>query len=266
MRPPLPVLTNAFLHRQLILKKMSLRLSQRLVISLLLVLAYVLPAWAQQPAEPPLITVTGQAEIKVAPDEVVFNIEIEKTDKDLGVAKNLNDESVRKVLALARRYNVEQQDVQTDYISVEPKYSDDEAGVDGGRRSPRVFIGYAVSKTVVIRFRDLARFESLFSDILKIDITRIRNVDFRTTELRKHKDQARAMAIKAAQEKAIALTREIGQTIGKAYSIREEGPERGYAQANAGFIAGGVFSASETTFAPGLISVQAQVTVSFRLQ
>ncbi len=243
-----------------------MRLSKRLAISLLLALASALLAQAQQPAEPPLITVTGQAEIKVAPDEVVFNIEIEKTDKDLGVAKNLNDESVRKVLALARRYNIEPQDVQTDYISVEPKYSDDEARADD-RKSPRVFIGYAVSKTVVVRFRDLSRFESLFSDILKIDITRIRNVDFRTTQLRKHKDQARAMAIKAAQEKAVALTREIGQTIGKAYSIREEGPERGSALANnAGFIAGGVFSANETTFAPGLISVQAQVTVSFRLQ
>ena len=32
------------------------------------------------------------------------------------------------------------------------------------------------------------------------------------------------MAIKAAQEKAIALTKEIGQSIGKAYSITEDGP------------------------------------------
>ena len=48
-------------------------------------------------------------------------------------------------------------------------------------------------------------------------------IEFRTTQIRKHKDKARQMAIRAAQEKAIALTKEIGQTIGKAYSITEEG-------------------------------------------
>ncbi len=217
----------------------------------------------QESIEPPLITVTGQAQVKVVPDEVVFNIELEHTNKDLLAAKNANDENVRKILALARSYNIEPQNVQTDYISVEPKYNTDND--EDETKRVRVFIGYAVSKTVVIRLRDLSRFENLFSDILKVGVSRIRDVDFRTTELRKHKDQARAMAIKAAQEKAIALTKEIGQTIGRAYSIREDGSDGSGASANNSFVVSGNYSPSENTFAPGLITVQAQVTVSFRL-
>jgi len=62
--------------------------------------------------------------------------------------------------------------------------------------------------------------------VINAGINRIEGVDFRTTQIRAHKDRARQMAIKAAQEKAIALAREIGQTIGKAYSITEEGTGR----------------------------------------
>lgn len=231
-----------------------------------LILAVGLSAQAQQGAEPPpLITVTGQAEIRIAPDEVVFNIEVENVDKDLQAAKRLNDERVGKMLALARSYQVAPENVQTDYISVEMKYSGDDEDSDG-KKMPRVFLGYAVSKTVVIRLKDISRFETLFSDVLKVGVSRIRNVEFRTTELRKYKDQARAMAIKAAQEKAIALTKEIGQTIGRAYSIREEGYERSSAYSNNSMAISESSSEEESTFAPGQISVAARVTVSFRLQ
>ena len=229
-----------------------------------LCLSLSLPVRAQETGRLPLISVTGQAEVKVAPDEAVFNIEVKNINKDLLAAKNLNDEVVRKILALARTYKIEPQNVQTDYINVEPEYEEEE--VKGKTR--RVFVGYDVSKTVVVRLRDLSRFEELFSDLLKAGVTSIRNVEFRNTELRKHKDQARAMAIRAAREKAVALATEIGQGVGLAFSIIEEDTEsrRDNASNNSFLtVSSGIMSGSESTFAPGLISIRAQVSVSFRL-
>jgi hypothetical protein len=244
---------------------MLLKFSKRLSFAaFFLVLCAGLSARAQQAVEPPLITVTGQGEVRVAPDEVVFNVEVENTDKDLPTAKRMNDERVGKILTLARSYQIAPQNLQTDYISVEMKYSDEEESDD--KKAQKVFVGYAVSKTVVIRLKDISRFEALFSDILKVGVSRVQNVQFRSTQIRQHKDRARAMAIKAAQEKAIALTKEIGQTIGRAYSIHED-DERGNAMSNnTGFTVNGSFSDEENSFAPGLISVTARVTVSFRLQ
>jgi uncharacterized protein YggE len=57
--------------------------------------------------------------------------------------------------------------------------------------------------------------------VLKAGVTRVRNVEFLDSQVRKHKDQARTMAIKAEHEKAVLLTRDLGQTIGPAYSISE---------------------------------------------
>lgn len=242
-------------------------------ICVLLLLPHVAAA-QQQTSEPPLITVTGQADIKVAPDEAVITIAVNNTDMDMLVAKNQNDTQVKAVLALARQYKIAPQDVQTNYISVEPTYSsfistgdDDNTAVIRPRKKPE-FLGYKVSKTLVVRLADISRFESLFSDILRAGVTGITDVDFRTTQIRKYRDEARVLAITAAREKAITLTKPLGQGIGNAYTIRE-GSGNSYSSnisANNTTVISGNYSSDETSsFAPGLINVSAQVTVSFRL-
>jgi uncharacterized protein YggE len=210
-----------------------------------------------------LITVTGQAEIMVVPDEAVFTMYAITVDKDLLNAQAKNDEIVKKVLTLGRKYQVPANLVQTDYISLDERYSDEEL-----TKKPRVFLGYEVSKKIAIVLRDVSKAEELLGDIFKSGITRISGVEFRTTQARKYKDQARAMAIKAAQEKATALAREIGQSIGKAYSISEQGSNFGQLASNANFstAVGGSESDAESTIALGQIPITARVVVSFELK
>jgi len=247
--------------------------SRLLKASVLLLLLLCASAARAQQAQLPLITVTGQAEVRVTPDEVVFDLEVTKLDKDLTVAQQQTDESVRQILALARRYNVPAQDVQTDYISVNMSYStdlvdeDEDSSAVKAKKVKREFLGYTVSKTVNVRFTDLKRYEQFFSDVLKAGVSKVESVEFRTSQIRKYKDQARALAIKAAREKAVALAAEIGQTVGKAYSIQEEGYSRPGASANNyTTVMSGSFSGDEASaFAPGTISVTAQVMVSFIL-
>ena len=234
-------------------------------------LAALLPAAAaaRQRESLPLITVTGQAEIRVPPDEVIFSLDVVKLDRELSAAQAQNDEVVRQVLALARRFEAPQQDVKTTYISVDMKYNTDlmdDEDDPKARKLKREFVGYEVSKSVLIRFSDLPRFEKFFAEVLKVGVSKIDSVEFRTTQLRKYKDQARAAAIRAAREKAVALTAEIGQAVGKAHSIQEEGYGRSGSSNNYTTVVSGSFSADENTaFAPGMITVTAQVTVSFLL-
>ena len=242
---------------------------------ILLVFVIVLTAsaaLAQNAVDRPLITVTGQAEVRVPPDEVVFTLVVESVDKDVLAAKKKTDESVKQVFALARDNKVNTDDVQTSYISVEPKYNTDDLAYGDERRGvKRVFIGYEVSKTIAIRLKDISRFDPLLSDVLKAGVTKVSNVEFRDSQIRRHRDQARAMAIKAAQEKANLLAREIGQTIGPAHSIAEgvasRYPSQSMMQNSTSVISGDLSaSESESAIAPGLISVTAQVTVSFELK
>jgi uncharacterized protein len=230
-------------------------------------LSFSLPVLAQNAIEPPLITVTGQAEVRVPPDEVVFTLGVESADKDMLAAKKRTDDSVREVLAIARRNNVKPEDVQTSFISVQPKYNTDDLEYAARQSVKREFVGYQVSKTVAVILRDISRFDALLTDVLKAGVTRLSNVEFRDSQIRKHRDQARAMAMKAAQDKANLLAREIGQSVGPAYSI-SEGVANSYSLANVSqnrLETGAAGSESESAIAPGSISVTAQVTVRFRL-
>lgn len=233
---------------------------------LLLVILMVVPsALAQTPQQRSLVTVSGQAEVLVVPDEVVFNVRVSALDKDLQKARIRTDEVVKKVLALSRSYQIPPELVQTDYISLEERYSDEEA-----TRKPSVFLGYLVEKKVAIILRDVSKAERVLSDLFASGITSIQSVDFRTTQNRKYKDQARAMAIKAAQEKASAYARELGQTIGKAFSITEEGfpsySSSNMMNLNISRGVAGSYSEEPSTISLGQISITARVVVSFELQ
>ena len=239
---------------------------KKLLFLFVVVLVMSVQALAQNTQPPPLITVSGQAEVRVPPDEVVFTLGVEAVDKDILAARTRTDDSVKAVLAIARKNNVKPEDVQTSQISIQPKYNTDDLEYSQRQTVKREFVGYQVSKTVAVILRDISRFDSLLVDVLKAGVTRLSNLEFRDSQIRKHKDQARVMAIRAAQEKARLLAGEIGQSIGPAYSITET--TRDYAPRAVQNVSSdvGESSESESALAPGTISVTAQVTVRFRLQ
>jgi len=215
------------------------------------------------------ITTTGDAEIKVAPDEVIFVLGVETWDKDIRIAKRQNDDRIKKILSVTKDFAIDPKYVQTDQITVDPRYRN-------GTYSDADFIGYFVSKTVVITLKDISKFEDVYTGVLSAGANHVQGIQFRTTELRKYRDQARALAIQAAQEKATALAGEMGQKIGKPQSIQENssGWWSSYGARWGGAMtqnvvqnaSGGSTFGEEGTFAPGQISISARVTVTFELE
>jgi len=242
---------------------------KRTMLLIAILLVFSVSAFAQNNLEPPLITVTGQAEVRVPPDEVLFTLVVENIDRDMTLASKHTDDSVKQILSIARKNNIKAEDVQTSQISVEPKYNTDDMEYSERSRVKRVLIGYRVSKTIGIRLREISRLDEVLADVFKSGITSLSNLRFNNSQIRKHRDEARRMAIRAAKEKAALLAGEIGQSIGPAYSITEETPQV-YSNINQNNVSlsreGSSDQESDTAIAPGTISVTAQVTVRFRLQ
>jgi uncharacterized protein YggE len=248
---------------------------KRSIILTLILLCLTFSSQAQEIDKLPVITVLGTAEVQIAPDEVVCSLDVTKTNKDLQTAKRLSDESVAKILELTRRFLILPKNVQTTQISVDMKYEsirDAKTRIysdDGDEIGKRIFRGYEVSKTVVVRLTDISRFEEFFAEVLQTGITSINNIRFETSKLRENKDKAREMAMKAAKEKATAMAAAVGQNIGRAIKITEASvggqPFVNYAANSNAIGTTGVFSESVATFAAGSIKIEAQVTVSFQL-
>src|SRR5438128_6602760 len=117
---------------------------------LLFMLTLGLVAYGQNPPTPSLITVSGQAEVRVQPDEVVFTLGVESVDKDMLAAQKRTDDAVKQVLSIAKANNIKPEDVQTSYISVQPKYNTDDLEYGQRHNVKREFVGYQVSKTIAV--------------------------------------------------------------------------------------------------------------------
>jgi uncharacterized protein YggE len=96
-----------------------------LIPGLTLLMAASCPAAESGAQGPRLITVTGNAEVKVAPDRVRLAVGVETIDAEIEGAKAANDARVAAVLAAAEEHGVEAPDVQTDFLSIEPRFMED---------------------------------------------------------------------------------------------------------------------------------------------
>jgi uncharacterized protein YggE len=223
-----------------------------------------------QPPAPSTIAVSGSAEVKVAPDEVVLSVGIETGDASMASAQKENDERATRALKFLREQGVADADIRTDYVNLEP-YRDT-------NRPLFSIAGYHVRKGIEVRLRKLENFEAIFSGLLANGVNRVVGVSFRTSELRRHRDHARQLAIRAAREKADALAAELGARRGKVHQIIENsgggswsGPggwwgSYGQVAQNVSFASpSSPVDSGEGPFAAGQISVSATVQVTFLL-
>jgi len=168
------------------------------------------------------IEVTGEGEVKVVADEVILTLSVQTLDQELSKSLNESNSRVKRIFDVLTSHRVEPKKIQTDYMRCYPKYERDEHL----STRPIKFVGYAVSKQIVVTLNDLSKFEGVLSGVVASGATHVHGIQFRTTQLRKHRDAARDMAMNHAKEKAIAMAAAVGQKVGRATSIKEAVPQR----------------------------------------
>lgn len=218
------------------------------------------------------ISVTGEASVKVVPDEVILTLGVETQHEELAVAKRHNDERVQRVIAVTKNLGIEEKYIQTDFIHISPEYEYRNHDIDR-------IVGYRVGKTIEITLKDVDRFDDLLTETLEAGANYVHGIQFRTTELRKYRDQARALAIQAAQEKAQDLAAELDRTAGEPQEIMEAYSNWGssyyswwgsrwgeYMSQNVIQNAGMDAYTTEAGTALGQISITAKIAVTFELK
>lgn len=216
------------------------------------------------------ISVSGESEVRIAPDEIILTLGVETYNIDLKTAKAENDSLVKSALEIASDYEIPEKYLKTDYIEIQPVFE--------SYNHKQNFLHYQVRKTIALTIRKIDSYEPLLTDMLEAGIDHVIGIDFRTTDLRTHKDAARALAVRAAREKAEAMAGELDQILGEVISISEHssgyypwygsswyGRSGGYMSQNVIQNTGGA-GISGAVLAPGQISITAKVGVTFVLK
>ena len=204
------------------------------------------------------ITVKGRAEITVVPDQAVLNLGVQVFELELGEAKEKNDRIVLAVLEAAKKHGVSTEHLKTDYLHIQPRYRN--------TREDKTFLGYDVRQAIVVTVTDVDKVEDIISSALEAGANQVHGVEFRTSDPRKHKDEARSLALDAAKEKAAAMAARLGQKIGRPIAITEESATRFTPSAsNVTRTSGAGIRNVEGTMVAGRIAISATVSVKFEL-
>jgi len=158
------------------------------------------------------IQVSGAAVVYATPDRALLQLGVQSNARTPDAAQNANLQAVQAVTAAIKGLGIAANDVATDFYIVYPVYSD---------YSSLVIQGYRVDNTVSITVRDVSQVDDVLLATLRAGANEVQDVQFYTSELRKHRDQARELAMIAAKEKAAAIADSAGAQTGCVLTISE---------------------------------------------
>jgi uncharacterized protein len=158
------------------------------------------------------VQANGAAVVYVAPDRALIQLGVQSNGITPDTAQAANLLAVQRVINAVRALGIDAKDIATDYYLVYPIYNDYDA---------LSIKGYRIDNTVSITLRDVALADDVLLVALKSGANEVQDVQFYTSELRKFRDQARDLAVKAASEKALALASAAGAQAGCVISIAE---------------------------------------------
>jgi len=173
------------------------------------------PALAET-VPPPMITVSGEATISVAPDQAEIEAGVTSDAKTAREASEANNAAMGKLLLALKAANTEQKDIQTSRLSLQPQYAPNRSG-------PSPVVGYRASNRVTIRLHDILKVASTIDMLVGAGATDVGGIGFSVSNASKLLDEARGQAVADARRKAEIYAKAAGVTLGMPLGISEEG-------------------------------------------
>ena len=193
-----------------------------LVLSLL---AIAKTAVAQDATLEPLaeatITVTGHGSLNAEPDIAVVHAGAVTEAQTARAALDANTKIMADTFAALRAMGVEERDMQTSRLTVEPRYTYFDSS-NGERRPPRID-GYSVSNQLMVRVSDLGTIGEVLDTLISAGVNQMGGLSFAVDEPDTLLNQARQAAVADATEQAELLTQAAGVSLGRIVSIRQNG-------------------------------------------
>ena len=214
------------------------------------------------------IQVSGTAVVNVPPDRALVQLGVQSNGKTPKEVQATNAAAIRDVMDSLKRLGIEAKDISTDHYVIEPLYEDyDSLHIKG----------YRILNVIAITLRDVDQTSAAIAAAFEAGANQVVNVEFYTSELRKYRDQAREMAMKAASEKAGALASAASAETGCVLNISENsssyfnGWNWWYGGGNQNLwtqnaVQNAAPASDESPVSTGQISVRAEVNVTFALE
>jgi uncharacterized protein len=216
---------------------------------------FAVPATAQSDL-PSAISVTGEAHISVPPDLAHIDAGVASDAKTAREASDANNAAMAKVFAALKGAAIDDKDIQTSRLSLQPQYAPNRSG-------PSPIVGFRASNRVTIRLRDVGKVAGVIDTLVSAGANDIGNISFSVSQPSKLLDEAREKAVADARRKAEIYARAAGVTLGAHLSISEEGAPAPVFRAK---MAAPMAQAAPTPIAQGEETLSISVSVTWAIK
>ncbi len=171
-----------------------------------------LPAFAQDELVRQL-SVSGTAKASLEPDLMSVSVTATGRDMVLSKAKQVHDDKLRGLLAVAKKFGIKGKYLSTQRGSIQPVWKWDS--------NTQVFKGYVVQTSLEMQYKQLDKAGELLEALVLTQPERMNGPHYRLEDMKPVQDRLRIAAIADAKMKAEAMAKEVGLTLGKPISMSD---------------------------------------------
>lgn len=158
------------------------------------------------------VTVTGNTQTTVSPDQAIVYLQIQTTDVSAEKAKNENSKIYDDVLTALIKISIEMKDIETENYNIYPQYN-----WSSGNQE---ITGYTVSNNMKITSKDFNNVGKIIdASVDNGALVSYINFDLSNAKSNEYKAVILANASQDAKTKATAIASGLGKKVGKVVSI-----------------------------------------------
>ncbi|HXG80706.1 MAG TPA: SIMPL domain-containing protein [Sphingomicrobium sp.] len=216
------------------------------------------------PVQVPLIrgtqlNINATGEVSRVPDIAIISAGVQTLQPTATAAIEENAARMERVRAALKRAGIEDRDIQTSSINLNPEYVYDQ------NRPPRL-TGYRATNTVNVKFRDLKRTGAILDALVAEGANQINGPNLTIDKPEEAYDEARIKAIANGRARAELYARALGKRVVRLISVSEGGGFHVPPPMPMVMMAEGRAAGADTKIDPGTQQLQVSVSMSFELQ
>lgn len=185
----------------------------------------------------PAFSVSGDGKVTAVPDVAQFTFSvINEGGTNLADTQSKNTESTNKAIEFLKANGIESKDIRTVGYNTYPRYTSyscsrpyykpvigEDYGWDAGLTEcpPSQITGYTVEQTIEVKVRDLGKVGDILSGVLENGANSTSQLGFTVDDRTQYENEARAMAMEKAREKAEVVAEAGGFEVGDLLSVDE---------------------------------------------
>jgi len=266
-------MNNNFMKKVILMKKMLFGFLSVIIILHNTIAFSIFANEKKSMSEKQIFSVSADAIVKVAPDKVVLNIGAETIGSKLNDIKETNFNIIKNTISILKKNGIADKHIATDYVNIDTWYE------DKFYSERHKNIRFTVRQSLSVIIIDISKYDKILTDVINAGINQVHSIEFQTSELKKHRYEARSLAIEAAKEKAEFLAQKSGIKLGNIINLEEYTNDYSYYRNDRRMMSQSQFMSQSNfmiedventsndleTLAPGMISIKSNVKLYYNV-